>query len=208
MQEKMKIVIYTQRVEVVENYNERRDCADQRISDFIYSCDFLPIPVPNRTNMVGAIVDSLRPSGIILTGGNSLCMYGGNALERDETDRRLIELSIEKRIPLLGFCRGMQSILDYFGCRLENIDGHAAARHLINEEHNSYEVNSYHNQACRRLEENCELYTTAISEDGIIEAIHHKQYAIMGIMWHPEREDDFTQRDIDMVKGFFDQMGE
>ena len=80
MQEKMKIVIYTQRVEVVENYNERRDCADQRISDFIYSCNFLPIPVPNRTNMVGAIVDSLQPSGIILTGGNSLCMYGGNAL--------------------------------------------------------------------------------------------------------------------------------
>ena len=86
---------------------------------------------------------------------------------------------LEKRIPLLGFCRGMQSILDYFGCRLENIDGHAATRHLINEEHNSYEVNSYHNQACRRLEENCELYTTAISEDGTASSENNL------IMWFP-----------------------
>lgn len=41
--------------------------------------------------------------------------YGGNAPERDAVDHKLIELCIKNNIPVYGFCRGMQSILDYFG---------------------------------------------------------------------------------------------
>lgn len=33
--DKGKIVLYTQRVEVVESYGERRDCADQEIPRFL-----------------------------------------------------------------------------------------------------------------------------------------------------------------------------
>ena len=120
----VRTVIYTQRVEIIEEYGERRDCADQRIADFISACGFVPIPVPNRKELAKEILLNLNPSGIILTGGNSLMRYGGNAPERDEMDKALIELSINYRIPLYGFCRGMQSILDYFGNELINVQGH------------------------------------------------------------------------------------
>ena len=43
----MKRVLFTQRVELVEAYKERRDCADQRIAEYINSCGFLPVPIPN-----------------------------------------------------------------------------------------------------------------------------------------------------------------
>lgn len=196
----MKTVIYTQRVEVIEVYRERRDCADQRIADFISACGFLPIPVPNRSDLAEGIIKDMQPAGIILTGGNSLVRYGGNAPERDAMDSALIDLAIQDHIPLYGFCRGMQSILAYFGNDLVNVDGHVAVRHTVISEEGSYGVNSYHNQACVKLKDGCRLLATAKTEDGVIEAIRHENLPIMGTMWHPEREEIFTGRDIENVR--------
>lgn len=201
----MRIVIYTQRVEVIESYQERRDCADQRIADFINACGFLPIPVPNRADLTKQIIETLKPEGIILTGGNSLVSYGGNAPERDTMDKALIELAIQHKIPLYGFCRGMQSILSYFGNELVNVDGHVAVRHVVQANDESYEVNSYHNQACKELKNDCELLIAAQASDGVIEAVRHKSLPIVGTMWHPEREKSYTQRDMDMVKKLFNR---
>lgn len=199
----MRTIIYTQRVEIVEAYQERRDCADQRIADFIRKCGFLPLPLPNKSELAMEIVNSINPAGIILTGGNSLEKYGGNAPERDAMDRALIEIAIKNSIPLYGFCRGMQSILDYFGNRLINVDGHVAVRHLISEGTVEYEVNSYHNQACIQLEKDCELKVISKAEDGVIEAVCHEYLPIVATMWHPERETQFAQKDINRVRDLF-----
>ena len=199
----MKKVIYTQRVEVIESYQERRDCADQRIADFIHVCGFLPIPVPNRSEFAKDIFSNIQPDGIILTGGNSLCDYGGNAPERDAMDQILIELAIQNGVPVYGFCRGMQSILYYFENELENVFGHVAVRHFIAGEAGGYEVNSYHKQACMKLKDDCGLIVLAKSEDGIIEAVRHKFYPIIGTMWHPEREEQYTSHDIERVRALF-----
>lgn len=196
----MRVVICTQRVEQIKNYQERRDCADQRIADFIHSCGFLPLPIPNRAELAEALVQTINPCGILLTGGNSLAAYGGNAPERDETDRVLIRLAMEKEIPLYGFCRGMQSILDYFGIPLSEVTGHVAARHQIKMGQHSYEVNSYHNQACFHLKEGCGLSVLAEAEDGVIEAVYHERLPILGTMWHPEREVPYNINDITRVR--------
>ena len=196
----MKTVIYTQRVEIVSDYQERRDCADQRIADFIIECGFLPLPVPNKKELSVEIIKNVKPSGIILTGGNSLRTYGGNAPERDAMDEALIGLAIQNVIPLYGFCRGMQSILSYFGNNLENVEGHVAVRHIIREGAEQYEVNSYHNQACKKIKKDCGLLVDAESRDGVIESIHHEKYPIIGTMWHPEREKCFAKKDIAKVK--------
>ena len=202
----MKRVIFTQRVEVVEAYQERRDCADQRISDFIVACGFLPIPVPNKSELAEEIVKSIQPSGIVLTGGNSIVRYGGNAPERDEMDDTLIGIAVKYKIPLYGFCRGMQSLLYYFGNEMENVTGHVATRHITKLGAEKYEVNSYHNQACLKLKNNCDLVVTAQAEDGVIEAVEHKKLPIIGTMWHPEREIDFKQFDINKVNKCFNNM--
>lgn len=199
----MKIVIYTQRVEVIKSYQERRDCTDQRIVDFIASCGFLPIPVPNRADLASQIMETLQPTGIILTGGNSLVSYGGNAPERDAMDHVLIELAVRNKIPLYGFCRGMQSLLTYFGNELVSVEGHVAVRHVVRADGENYEVNSYHNQACKELKENCQLQVMAQTDDGVIEAVRHESLPIEGTMWHPERETSFVKRDMDRVKNLF-----
>lgn len=199
----MKIVFFTQRVEVIESYQERRDCADQRISDFIYSCGFLPLPVPNRKEFIRDLLIEVHPTGIILTGGNSLFQYGGNAPERDAVDKELIEIAIQEKIPLYGFCRGMQSILDYFGNSLMQVEGHVAVRHVVHGTEGDCVVNSYHNQGCKELKKECGLVIDARSEDGVIEKIHHEFLPIMATMWHPERESTFTEKDMDIVRKLF-----
>ena len=138
----MKTVIYTQRVELIESYQERRDCADQRIAEFIHACGFLPLPLPNKAELAEQMIEAVHPAGVILTGGNSLTVYGGNAPERDAMDETLIELAVRNQIPLYGFCRGMQSILAYYGNELVNVEGHVAVRHLVHADTEVYEVNS------------------------------------------------------------------
>ncbi len=196
---KDRIVLFTQRVEIVESFCERRDCADQRIADFISACGFLPVPLANNKEVAAPIVYELAPVGIVLTGGNSLMKYGGNAPERDEVDRELIRIALDKHIPLYGFCRGMQSILDYFGNELVNVKGHVAIRHKITGLQHSIEVNSYHNQGCICLKSN-DLKAIMKTDDQVIEKIRHKKLPIIGTMWHPERENPFHEMDINMVR--------
>lgn len=198
----MKTIIFSQRVEIVESYGERRDCADQRITEFVRACGYLPIPVPNNPTIVEEIVETIHPSGIILVGGNSLVKYSGNAPERDATDKMLLDVSVGKSIPLYGFCRGMQSILDYFGNGLTKVVRHVAARHRIVGMEQTRYVNSYHNEACVELNNN-ELIVVMRTEDGVIEKVRHKSLPIIGTMWHPEREKPFAEKDIEMIRNLY-----
>lgn len=205
----MRIIVYTQRVEIIESYNERRDCADQRIPEFINACGYLPVPLPNNTEIAKHIVEKLKPAGIILVGGNSLVKYGGNAPERDETDKTMIETAIRNKTPLYGFCRGMQSILDYFGEELVTVKGHVAVRLNVKGVEDvklgsfNREVNSYHNQGCVNINRP-DIEILARSDDGVIKAIRLKAYKFLGTMWHPEREPVFSEDDIKMVRGHFE----
>ncbi|RKJ02224.1 hypothetical protein D7X87_17910 [bacterium D16-54] len=209
----MKKIVYTQRVEIIESYQERRDCADQRIAQFITACGFLPVPLPNRARSAEKFIRNLLPSGMILTGGNSLVKYGGNAPERDCMDAELIRIAVTKKIPLYGFCRGMQSILDFFGEDLADVEGHIGVRTILYGRTDSQlgnfnrEVNSYHKQACLQVR-NAELEVLAKSADGVVKAVRHKKYPILGTMWHPERESPFAEADIQMLHSLLGEEGE
>lgn len=201
MIEDTKIVLYTQRVEVVKSYGERRDCADQNIPRFIEACGYLPIPLPNVLSITKQMLVQVYPSGIVLTGGNSLVKYDGDAPERDEVEKELLDFATQHQIPVYGFCRGMQMIMDYFGCELEQVQGHVAVHHKISGVMGEMEVNSFHNQACYRIKHPLEIL--AQTEDGVVEAIRHAQKPILGTMWHPERENPFWEQDIQMVRDLF-----
>lgn len=199
----MKVVLYTQRVEVVESYGERRDCADQNIPLFLEKCGFLPIPLPNVFSIAEKMIYHLKPAGLVLTGGNSLMKYGGQAPERDETEKKLLDIVLKENIPVFGFCRGMQVILDYYGCKLEEVSGHVAVRHKIQGRLGELDVNSFHNQACFQTEKPLEVL--AVSEDGVIEAITDREKGVLGIMWHPEREPKFHKEDIKRLQDLFER---
>lgn len=194
----MKLIVYTQRVDLVEHYQERRDCTDQRIAKLIQACGYYPIPLSNVVEALTDLIKQLKPAGILLTGGNSLFHYGGNAPERDRTDETLIQIACQQNIPLYGICRGMQSILQYFDVPLFQSPNHIAVHHKIHGLIKRDEVNSYHSMAAKSLKK--ELQELSRSDDDFIEAIRHKAYPILGTMWHPERENPFQKKDIDIIQ--------
>ncbi|MBQ9219655.1 gamma-glutamyl-gamma-aminobutyrate hydrolase family protein [Succinivibrio sp.] len=202
-------VFFSQRVEVNSSYQERRDCIDQRLVSFLRECGYLPISLPNIEEMLPDYFRLVSPKAIVLTGGNSLERYGGNAPERDKTDKYLIEKSIEKDIPLIGICRGMQSILDYFGEELVKVKGHVATRHFISAINGknacfNREVNSFHNQGLYEIKSDA-LIVLATSEDGVVKSVIHRSKPIMGIMWHPERECSFSILDKNLFRDLIEK---
>ncbi len=199
----MKRLVYSQRVEIVTGYGERRDCADVDVAKLIWACGYIPIPINNIPKKTRIFLKSTDPDGVILTGGNDLAKYGGNAPERDETEEILIGYAMEKNIPLYGFCRGMQMIADYFGARLKKVENHVAVKHVLEGNHmwNGRRVNSYHNMAVDNVTEN--LIVEARAQDGVIEAFKIKNRKIYGTMWHPERENPYDIADIAFIKKLF-----
>ncbi len=199
----MKLILFSQRVDIIEDYGERRDCADQNISQFIKRCGYIPVPMINDPDVVRSICNELKPNGILLTGGNDLSSYGGNAPERDLTEASLLEYAVEKNIPLFGICRGMQFLADYYGAKLERVEGHVRTNHTIQGKINRDSVNSYHGMAVKNLPQ--PLEGLAYTDDGVIEALQHKVNKIAGIMWHPERVKNFSKEDIDLIKHFYSE---
>lgn len=197
----MKRIFYSQRVEIINSYGERRDCADQRIPQFLASCELLPVAVPNVPNLVRDLAEEITPSGIFLTGGNSLVKYGGNAPERDETEASLAEWGIRHRIPVFGICRGMQFLADFFGGKIVPVSGHVGTRHAVYGGIFRGSVNSYHTLSLQDLPADMEVLARA--EDNSIEAFRHKHHAIMAVAWHPEREMPCVEADLKMIRDFF-----
>ena len=202
----MKLILVTQRVEVIAARNERRDALDQRWNKFLERCGYRCVPVPNAPGAVESLADRLEPAGIVLTGGNDLAQYGGDAPERDETENKLLHWAEKNKKPVLGVCRGMQLLLSREGVPLVKVDGHVGdgsgpKLHVVKIDGRDEMVNSYHHWASRSTVH--PLKTWAVAEDGVVEAIKHESLPVIAIMWHPERCDPFSESDIKIFKEFF-----
>ena len=197
----MSLIAISQRVAVDPRHGERRDCLDQAWAGFMLACDLTPVAVPNEVEVARSLCETLPLRGILLTGGNDLANYGGDAPERDATENALIDFADQKALPLLGVCRGMQMIQHRLGVRLKPVTGHVARQQVISIEGEPAKVNSYHNFGA--TETAPPLETWAIAADGVIKAIRHPNHRVMGIMWHPERLSPFAQRDISLFQRFF-----
>ncbi|MBF0305368.1 MAG: gamma-glutamyl-gamma-aminobutyrate hydrolase family protein [Alphaproteobacteria bacterium] len=196
----MRPVLITQRVDVVASHGERRDALDQRWPRFLAACGFLALPVPNDPAIIPTLVETLAPAGIVFSGGNDLACLGGDVPERDAVEAALLDFARRRGLPVLGVCRGTQFLLDRLGARVEPVAGHVAVRHPVGAD--GMVVNSYHAHGARRLAP--PLETLATSPDGVVEAFRHGGEAIGGVMWHPEREEPFSARDIAMVREFLE----
>ncbi len=201
----MKPIAVTQRVEIVPNYCERRDVLDQRWTDFLGRAGMLPLLVPNNPDALPRLLDHFPVEGILLTGGGDLIAYGGNAPERDATEAALIRFAIEEQVPLIGVCRGMQAIQHFFGVGLDAVSGHVAKEQTVIVDGRRQAVNSYHCFGTKATSP--ELEVRALAEDGVIEAVSHRRYAIHGVMWHPERLSPFRAADIDFFRRIFGNDG-
>ncbi|MBF0354344.1 MAG: gamma-glutamyl-gamma-aminobutyrate hydrolase family protein [Alphaproteobacteria bacterium] len=199
----MRLIALSQRVVTDSVTQERRDALDQRWWNFLAAAGFLPLALPNRVDQALRLIELVKPSGIVLTGGGDLTSMGGDTPERDEVEQALIELALSGSLPLLGVCRGMQAILHHFKIELAPIEGHVRQNHLLSgPAGNARTVNSYHNFSA--VDVLPPLVASARAMDNSVEAIrHHDLPGLRGIMWHPEREVVPSPHDITLFRDLF-----
>ncbi len=207
----MKNIVVTQRLIENKNSQEIRDALDIRWADLFRVLDYIPVLLPTYYDF-RQYFNEFKIDGIILTGGNNLSMFLDNKVseKRDAFEREIIGFAIQREIPVLGICRGMQVIVNYFCGEIKKVDGHARTRHglVISEESRFKDdlarlgsVNSYHNYGVTDVKG--DLIPSARSEDGIVEAIEHKRYKIFGQMWHSERESPLCKEELNIMKKLF-----
>ena len=100
------------------------------------------------------------------------------------------------RKPMLGVCLGHQAIGEVFGARLSNLPevyhGVATPCELVAHDAlfsglgTSFTIGRYHSWVVSQEDFPETLQITALSDDGNIMALRHRNYSIWGIQFHPE----------------------
>lgn len=187
------VVAVSQRIYYDRARQETWDALDQKLESWLSSMLLLPFPVPNSLSSTELVdwISKLSPNGIVLSGGNDI----GEHKKRDQTERLLINFAEKKSLPLVGICRGMQMVAQYFGSEIVTVDGHVKTQHaidIINGKALPLRVNSFHNLGIPEVYS--PLRATAMSEDGFVEAAEHSSLPWELFMWHPEREEIYDER--------------
>ena len=201
----MKTIAISMGQQFIKSRNETRDFIDKKLIDFVFSqLNFEVILVSNfikknfnqQKKKLNLLLISNKIKGIILSGGQDI---GTNKL-RDKTEISLIDFAIKNKIPLIGICRGMQLINFYFKGKLKKVNGHVAKQIKIHSKSTkkSREVKCFHSNGIKKIGKKLtEIYR---SEDGLIEAFKGDSDRILGIMWHPERNKNFSNEDVKLFK--------
>ena len=196
MDQKKKKFGISLRVELIEKYNEKRDTISQEWTNFLQKLAITPILIPNTLDDVKSYISDVGIDGIILSGGDNT----GKFPERDHTEKQILDYAIDKRFPILGVCRGMQIINEYFGGKVlvNDNSNHVGKSHQINIMdqkfskllgHDNIQVNSFHNNIITKKSMGEKLQVFALSDhDDTVEGYYHQDFPIIGVMWHPERD--------------------
>ena len=151
--------------------------------------------------------------GLIIPGSGCLIFpeyYGGEHIEPTEPideyghDHKIFDLFVKAGKPIFGICQGLEVLNVYFGGSLKKVNinwSHGLPKvdqkqmHPINIKKDSFvydvfgteraTVNSHHGWGIDRLAEGLEVVATA--DDGVIEAVQHKELPIFATQWHPEQ---------------------
>lgn len=175
----------------------------------------IPIGIPFQIDLIDEYLDLI--DGIIIPGGDfaldpSWYVNGDTPKfapsKRLAFDVEIIAKALERDMPLLGICAGMQILAGMHGCKLSSdiikysktgathrgTDPYQYAHNVIVESDSLLEsisqvqefgVNSHHSEGV--VEVAGDIKISGISGDGIIEAIEvaGKKFAL-GVQWHPE----------------------
>lgn len=217
----MKNILISQSIQYIKERNEVRDFLDNRLFDFLNLCNLSGIPVPNNQKNLKKITKNNIIHGIILSGGNDI-YYSKTQndlnlkriiLKRNQIEKELLQFALRKKIPILGICRGFQFINIYLKGQISPLKNHVKVKHKLNINRVIFKgktfnnlidsrVNSFHNFGIKADDLSKKLQCIAFSDVSIEAAINIKK-KIIGIMWHPEREKNFSIKNIKLFKDFF-----
>lgn len=188
----------TQRQVHLPERGETRDTLDARLAELLWTVGYVPVPIPNEVEDPSALLDALDLDAIVLSGGDTV----GQTPARDRVERAALSLAEQHGLPVLGICRGAQTMVVVAGGRLRAVDGHIRTRHLVEGLLTGRrEVNSFHGSAIDRSALPEVFEVAAECADGTIEAVRHRRLPWTGILWHPEREDPYDPADVRLIRG-------
>ncbi len=204
----MKKIALSQQLRHDDRHQTEMSCLDVRWIDWLQSLGFLPmiLPVLNAQQSVepGMLLDGM--DGLILTGGNDLSVTQGPTAsqKRDRFEQQLLTTALERELPVLGVCRGMQLINVSYGGGLTSVYGHVGENHRIHlTGERSLTVNSYHQWGIDQANLAPGFQVWATDDNGFIEGLSHPQAKLKGMMWHPERPHPDQAFSDQLVRGFF-----
>lgn len=179
------------------------------------------MPLTDNERVVRDILQ--KADGLLLSGGadvspslykeEKLPCCGENAPARDVLESWCIHYAMQRRLPILGICRGMQILNCVMGgslyqdialqykpdlkhpcydtprdcVHIVDIAENTRLRSIMNLE--AVPVNSRHHQAVKKLGRNLKVSATA--PDGAVEAMEFiDDYPMLCVQWHPESLED------------------
>ncbi len=178
-----------------------------------------PVVIPSYDDDKALVSLLDRLDGIVLSGGADIDpdYLGEEPLEcvsinprRDRQELTLVHLAVDRQIPVLGICRGIQVLTAALGGKLyQDIKAQhdqpaiehsqTIARGLPSHQvkllkdsllygffkKETLAVNSFHHQAVKEVPAGFRV--TAVAPDGIIEGMESTAFRpILGVQWHPE----------------------
>ena len=190
------------------------------------------IPVLAEKDELEYLISTL--DGVVLTGGDDIdpLLFGETILndtvqlcpERDQAEYEVLKLADQRKLPILGICRGVQVMNVFFGgdlyqdipaqipdCGRHRMEApyHRTGHNCIAQQGTPVEswgafgVNSHHHQAVRNVAPGYRCMGK--SEDGVIEAIFDPAHKFRwGVQWHPERIWDIEETSAEVFRKFID----
>ena len=206
---------------ITGNYGEQNCKLGEGYYKSIWQAGGVPVVIP-PLNDVEAVINTLdRLDGLLLSGGADINpLYageepsprlGGINAERDLPELLITRLAYNRQLPMLGICRGIQTLAMALGGKVrQDISDVAQVKHSQDADRSeathsvtlapdsilyhiykdstqlsTLYVNSLHHQVVAEPGER--FWVTARSADGFIEAMESREYkSIMGVQWHPE----------------------
>jgi putative glutamine amidotransferase len=199
----------------------RRYALSDTYTKSILAAGGIPVILPPHVESIDALLDSL--DGIVFSGGGDIDSsywdeephaeaYGFDE-ERDAFELQAIPKVVARDMPMLGICRGIQTVNVALGGSIvqdipDQLPGSLQHRQhrdgkmrdttshtvTIKEGENllhkivgdtALETNSFHHQAIKDVGEGLEVIATA--DDGVIEALWNPQMTFgLAVQWHPE----------------------
>lgn len=180
-----------------------------------------PVIIPPYEDKTALLETLSRLDGLLLSGGGDInplflgeepspALHSINP-RRDLAELLLTRLAFDLQLPMLGICRGIQTLAAALGGTVhqdlrESLPDAALLKHSQDEPRayashtvrlaegsllrsimgqERLAVNSFHHQAVREAGQR--LRITALAPDGVVEGVESSEHkSIIGVQWHPE----------------------
>ena len=147
-------------------------------------------------------IEAMKPDAIVISPGPGKPSEAGICIEAIQY--------FKDKVPILGVCLGHQAICEAFGGTVsyakELMHGKSSVAQILEESPlfknlgTEMQVARYHSLAAIRDTLPEELKITAVTDDGEIMAVEHRDYPVYGLQFHPDSV--LTPKGMTLIENF------